>query len=151
MEKHFEIIKANRIIALRIIENVSLQKLNEIPKGFRNNIAWNVAHLTVILPLLCYKLSGLEINVSDKMVDAYKKGTAPTTDMTQQELDTVKSLLLTQVDTLKEDYKNNMFTSFNTYMTSVNIELATIDDAIQFNSFHEGIHLGYILALKNLL
>ncbi len=29
--------------------------------------------------------------------------------------------------------------------------LKSIEDAIQFNNFHEGIHLGYILALKKAL
>ncbi|MGB5463369.1 MAG: DinB family protein, partial [Aureibaculum sp.] len=29
--------------------------------------------------------------------------------------------------------------------------LNNIQDAIEFNNFHEGIHLGYILALKKLV
>ncbi len=151
MEKQFEILKANRHIILKVIENLSLEQLNKIPEGFRNNIAWNVAHLAVIQQLLCYKLSGLKIAVSEKMVEKYQKGTSPTSDMTQQELETIKILFLTQVDTFKEDYNNNVFKTYNSYPTSANITLNNISDAIEFNNFHEGIHLGYILALKNLV
>jgi hypothetical protein len=151
MQKQFEILKANRLIILKVIENLSLEQLNKIPDGFRNNIAWNVAHLTVIQQLLCYKLSGLKITVSEEMVEKYQKGTAPNSDMTQGELETLKTYFLTQVGTFKEDYNNNIFTEYNTYPTSANVTLNDIGDAIEFNNFHEGIHLGYILALKNLV
>ncbi len=151
MEKQFEILKANRNIILKVIENLSLEQLNKIPEGFRNNIAWNVAHLAVIQQFLCYKLSGLKITVSEEMVEKYQKGTSPKSDMTQQELETIKTLFLTQVDTFKEDYNNNVFKTYNSYPTSANVILNNISDAIEFNNFHEGIHLGYILALKNLV
>ncbi len=151
MEKQFEILKANRIIVLKVIENLSLEQLNKIPEGFRNNIAWNVAHLPVIQQLLCYRLSGLKITISDEMVEKYQKGTAPTKEITQQELDEIKALFLRQVDEFKEDYDNNKFTKFDSYLTSPKITLNNIDDAIEFNNFHEGIHLGYILALKNIV
>ena len=140
MEKQFEILKANRLIILKIIEDLSLKQLNKIPEGFRNNIAWNVAHLPVIQQLLCYKLSGLPINVNDE-----------SDDMTQQELETIKDLYVKQIAQFKEDYHNNKFTAYNTYPTSANVTLHTINDAIAFNNFHEGLHLGYILALKNTL
>jgi len=151
MEKRFEILKANRLIILKLIENLSLEQLNKIPEGFRNSVAWNVAHLPVIQQLLCYKLSNLKMTVSKEMVEKYQKGTAPKSDMTQQELEEVKSLLLTQTDQFIDDYNNNMFTTFNSYLTSPNVTLNNIDDAIEFNNFHEGIHLGYILALKKLV
>ncbi len=151
MEKQFEILKANRLIILKVIENLSLEQLNKIPQGFQNNIVWNVAHLAVIQQLLCYKLSGLEMNVNNEMVEKYQKGTAPSGDITQQELEDIKTLFLTQADQFKEDYSNNIFTTYHSYPTSLNVTLNNIDDAIEFNNFHEGIHLGYILALKNLV
>ncbi|MCF6348468.1 MAG: DinB family protein [Flavobacteriaceae bacterium] len=149
MEKQFEILKANRLIILKVIENLSLEQLNKIPEGFRNNIAWNVAHLAAIQQLLCYNLSGLKMTVSKEMVEKHQKGTAPTSDITQQELEEIKTLFLTQVDTFKEDYNKKIFMTYNSYRTSVNVTLNSIEDAIEFNNFHEGIHLGYILALKN--
>ncbi len=151
MEKQFEILKANRLIILKVIESLSLEQLNKIPEGFNNSIAWNVAHLPVIHQLLCYKLSGLKMTVSKEMVEKYQKGTAPNDNMTQEELDEVKNIYLNQVDKFKEDYKKNIFKAYNTYPTSANVTLFNISDAIEFNNFHEGIHLGYILALKRLV
>ncbi|MCB0460976.1 MAG: DinB family protein, partial [Flavobacteriaceae bacterium] len=57
MEKQVEILKANRKGILSLIEGLSIMQLNKIPQGFKNNIAWNVAHLLVTQQLLCYKLS----------------------------------------------------------------------------------------------
>ena len=33
----------------------------------------------------------------------------------------------------------------------VDSENTNVEDAIEFNNFHEGIHLGYVLALKRLI
>ncbi len=148
MEKQFEILKANRIIILNILENLTLSQVNKIPQGFRNNIIWNAAHLIVTQQLLYYKLSGLAIGINDEMVKKYTKGTAPENDITLEEFETIKKQLIIFVDTSKEDYNNHIFKIFHPYPTSANVTLNTIDEAIQFNNFHEGLHLGYILALK---
>ncbi len=149
MEKQFEILKANRLIILKVIENYSLEQLNKIPHGFKNNLAWNIAHLVVTHQLLCYKLSDLPLQIPNEMVEKYQKGTIPKSDVTKHEFDTIKTLFLSQVDKFEEDYNNNVFKTYSSYLTSPKVALNNIDDAIHFNNFHEGIHLGYILALKN--
>ena len=149
MEKQFDILKANRLLILKLIDNYSLEQLNKIHAGFKNNIAWNIGHLLVTQQILCYKFSGLPMYISDTIIEKYRKGTAPENDMTAQELEYIKSQLLQLVDQFYTDYKSGMFKSFTSYTTSANVTLNSISDAIEFNNFHEGIHYGYILALKN--
>jgi hypothetical protein len=36
-------------------------------------------------------------------------------------------------------------------MTSTGIELKTIDDALGFSTFHDGIHLGVVLSLMKII
>jgi DNA-binding transcriptional MerR regulator len=148
MQKQFEILRANRILILKLIERLSLDQINKIPEGHKNRIAWNMAHLVVTHQLLCYKNSGLNILVTQEMVENYQKGTVPTNDMTQEELEYIKDQLLTLADSFEEDYKTNIFSEYKAYPTSLNVTLNTIDDAFQFNNYHEGIHLGIILSLK---
>ena len=147
MQKQFEILKANRVLILKIIEHLSVEQLNKIPDGFKNNIAWNIAHLVVTHQLLCYKNSGLNILVPEEMIERYKKGTAPTNNMNEEEIAYVKEQLLALIDTFKEDYNANIFNEYTAYPTSVHITLNNIDEAFQFNNYHEGIHLGIILSL----
>ena len=148
MKKQFEILRTNRLFILKIIENLTLVQLNKIPSGFKNNIAWNVAHLVVTQQLLCYKFAGLNILVTEEMVEAFQKGTAPNRDITQDELDTIKEQLIALPNTFEEDYNAKIFNNYKPYTSSVNVSLNNINEAFEFNTYHEGIHLGIILSLK---
>lgn len=147
MQKQFDILKKSRVLILKIIENTSIDQLNKIPEGFKNNIAWNIAHLVVTQQLLCYKFSDLDCLVSDEMISNFKKGTEPSYTVNSEEFEIIKEQFLKLPDQLEEDYKKGLFKTYSEYTTSVNISLSTINDAIEFNSYHEGIHLGVILQL----
>jgi hypothetical protein len=124
-----------------------MEQLNKIPQGFKNNIAWNIAHLTVTQQLLCYKLSGLNCLVSEEMIAGFQKGTAPNQPISKEEFEVIKAQFLQLPLQLEEDYNKGIFKNYSEYKTSVNITLNSVEDAIMFNSYHEGIHLGIILQL----
>jgi hypothetical protein len=148
MDWAFDIAIKNRKLLESFIENHSLEELNKVPEGFNNNIIWNIAHTIVTQQLLVYKLSGTPMIVSEDMVDAYKKGTKVERDLSQAEVDTVKGLLFSPIEKTKEDYDNQIFQSYNEYTVSTKSTLSNVEEAIDFNNFHEGIHFGYILALR---
>jgi hypothetical protein len=59
-----------------LIQGYTLEQLNKVPRGFNNNIIWNIAHVIVTQQILVYKLSGLPMIVTDEMVEnteRYKK------------------------------------------------------------------------------
>ena len=147
MQKHFDILIKTRQLLLKITENLSMEQLNKIPQGFKNNIAWNIAHLTVTQQLLCYKLSGLNCLVSEEMIAGFQKGTAPNQPISKEEFEVIKAQFLQLPLQLEEDYNKGIFKNYSEYKTSVNITLNSVDDAIMFNTYHEGIHLGIILQL----
>jgi DinB family protein len=151
MDYAFDINLKNRTILNSFLENFSLEKLNKVPEGFNNNIFWNIAHVVVIQQLLVYNLSGLPMLISDTMVTKYKKGAKTENDVTQDEVNELKSLLFSTAEKTKEDYGSDVFKGYSSYTTSTNSTMATVEEAIAFNNFHEGIHLGYILALKKSL
>ena len=148
MKTQFDILKTSRQLTLRVIKNLTLEQLHVIPEGFKNNIAWNVAHLVVTQQLLHYKLSGLDCLAPDELIEFYKKGTAPTETFTQEEFDEVIDLFAGLPDTLEEDFNEGIFQNYNAYQTSTGLVLDSLDTAIHFNNYHEGIHLGVILAIK---
>lgn len=147
----FDISIKNRKILKSFLENLSLQELNKIPDGYNNNIVWNIAHTIVTQQILVYRLSGVPTIISKEMVEAYKKGTKPVKLLTQAEVDEIKGLLFSTIEKTKEDFLNNRFTEFETYTVTTKSTLTNVEEAIDFNNFHEGIHLGYILALKRAL
>ena len=113
------------------------------------SIYWNIAHVVVTQQLLVYKLSGIPMLVETGLVDAYRKGTKTEHDVTQQEVNHLKTLLFSTIEQTQRDYDLGIFKTYNQYTVSTNSTLTCVEEAIEFNNFHEGIHLGYILAMKN--
>lgn len=151
MDWAFDITNKNRAIFKTFLETFTLEELNKVPKGFNNNIIWNIAHTIVTQQLLVYNLSGLQMLLTNDMVEKYRKGTKPEQDVTWAEVDLIKGLLFSTIEKTKEDYNNNVFETYNEYTVTTKSTLTNVDEAIDFNNFHEGIHLGYILALKRAL
>lgn len=147
----FDITFKSRAVLKTFIENYSLEELNRIPKGFKNNIIWNIAHTIAVQQSLIYKLSGLPAIISEDMINTFKKGTKPERDLTQAEVDEIKGLLFSTISKTQEDYDNEVFQNYHEYTVTTQSTLKNVMEAIEFNNFHEGIHLGYILALKKSL
>lgn len=148
MKAQFDILRTSRALVLKELDGLTLEQLHSTPVGFKNNIAWNVAHLVVTQQLLHYKLSGLNCLCPDQLIEDHKKGTAPTTTFTEEEFEEVKELLMGFPDTLEEDFNAEIFQNFTEYPTSTGFVLTSIESAIAFNNFHEGIHYGIIRAIK---
>lgn len=147
----FDINLKSRAVLKTFLESYSLEDLNKIPDGFNNNIIWNVAHTIAVQQSLIYKLSGLPPIVSEEMIETFKKGSKPERDLTQAEVDEIKGLLFSTIEKTKEDYENEVFQNYHEYTVMTKSTLTNVMEAIDFNNFHEGIHLGYILALKKSL
>ena len=151
MDWNHNVTLKNRTLLLKLIEKFSLDQLNTVPKGYRNSIFWNVAHTIVTQQLLVYGLSNTPLLVDSELVKTYKKDSKTVHEATEEELALIKTLLFSTIEQTKIDYDNGVFKGYTPYATSLNVTLNTIDEAISFNTFHEGIHLGYILAMKNSL
>jgi len=89
--------------------------------------------------------------IDAELVNTYKKGTKTAHEATESELILIKSLLFSTLEQTKIDYENGVFKNYSPYTTSLDVTLTTVEEAMSFNTFHEGIHLGYILAMKNSL
>lgn len=149
MNTSLQVTIASRELLQKFIENHTLEQLNTIPEGFKNNIIWNIGHVVVTQQLLAYKLSGLSMMVTDEMVTKYQKGSAPQENISQEEVDAIKSLLFTTITKTQEDLENGLFQNYMEYTVSTaNFTLKSIEDAMQFNNFHEGIHIGIIMQLR---
>lgn len=139
-----------RRVVERVLSLVAPEDLFRIPPGFVNHIGWNAAHIVVTQQNLCYNLSGVEPHVPAELIAKYRKGTGPS-DGDEASYHQVMGYLHKGHELLAEDYGNGRFKSFTPYSTSAGIKLESIEDAITFNNFHEGIHLGYIMALRKAL
>jgi hypothetical protein len=151
MNTSLDVTRTSRKMLSQFLKGYSLAQLNSIPAGHNNNLIWNIAHIIVVQQMLLYKLSGLPMKVSDTLVEKYKKGTKPEQDATQAEVDEIYNLLMETIDQTEIDLNNDNFVSFQEYPTSTGFVLKNAKDAMVFNSFHEGIHIGAILSIRKLV
>lgn len=148
MSSVFEVQKTIREILLKVLDHHSLEQLNKIPEGFSNNLIWNIGHCISSQQVLIYKLSGLPTMVSDEFIAKYKKGTKPEDDVSQAEVDLIRTLLSTTLHQVEKDFDDKIFVDYNEYTTSLGFTLKNIDGALSFNNYHEGIHTGIIMSIR---
>ncbi len=147
----FQATKFNRKTLSFFLEELTPEQLFFIPKGFKNNILWNIGHILVVEQMLTYGLSGLELPIDKKFVKLYAKGTFPKTEISLEAISDIKKHLISANKQTQLDLKKGAFKTYNKYETSIDITLNNIEEALQFNLFHEGIHLGIILSIKKLI
>lgn len=151
MTNEFETLLASRKLTLDFVKDFSTDQLNHIPTGFKNNLIWNLGHLVVTQQLLWYALSEKDMLIDPEMVEKYRKGSQPNGRINTTEIKKIKELLISLPEKSILDYNNGLFQSYQTYPTSFNVTLKSIEDGIKFNNFHEGLHVGTIMALRKLV
>ncbi len=125
--------------------------LMTIPEGYRNNLWWNIAHIVATQQILLYRFSSLPTRMEEEWVDLYKKGTKPGSEIETLDVDHLCEILINTANWAEEDYNKGLFRDYQEYTTSTKVTLSSAEDAINFNNYHEGIHLGVVLSqLKSL-
>jgi hypothetical protein len=153
MKESIDIIRGARKFSLNLIDGISIEKLNEIPEGFNNNLAWNFAHVIANQQILCYRNAGAKPVISDEIIDKYKTGTRPEGFIDEKEFENLKQFLLSTIDKFEEDSATNIFENYKAFdlKSYPGVRLKNINDAAKFVSFHDGLHVGYSMALKRAL
>lgn len=140
--------RTSRKIYLDLFNNHTAEQLNMVPAGFNNNIVWNIGHVIVAQQSLIYKGSGLPMYVPDAMFDAYKPGTKPTGFIAQDAINELKEIMTSLVEKTEADLRHNKFKIYNERTTGTGFHLTSLQDALLFNNYHEGLHLGYIMSIR---
>lgn len=151
MTKQIEIIRKTRSFLLENLKDVTTEQFNKIPEGFNNNIIWNLGHMIAAQQGICYIRAGLKPCVNEEFINAYKSGSKPDGAIDNPAIENIKTLLFTTLDQLESDYNNHLFDNYIAWTTRYNVEVANIDDAVNFLPFHDGLHSGGIGALKRLV
>lgn len=149
MHPALSILKQTRKLLYWSVRNLSNEQFLAMPTGFDNNIAWNVGHVIVVQQDMTYGACGLDPYISKEMIASFKEGTFPANWTTPPSLAEFKQMLKEHPDRLIADYEAGKFASYQPYKSSTGVKLETFSEALNFNNYHEGLHLGTILALRN--
>ncbi len=144
----FSTLKKQRQLIHKVVSGLSREEQLAIPSCRKNNIAWNLAHIITVQQGLAYGLTGNPMNIPDEYRTWYFRDTSPA-DWTQEpDVPRLLEELLSLPDQTEADYASGKIANFMPYTTSTGVLLESIEDALGFNNFHEGIHFGMILSIR---
>ena len=119
-----------------------------IPRGRRNNLAWNLAHIVTVQQVLSYGLSQMPLCVPEEYRKLYARDTSPEAWTSPPDVLVLLEQLRTLPARTREDYDAGRFAGFQPYTTGTGIRMDSVEEAMAFNNFHEGIHLGIMMSIK---
>lgn len=109
MDKRIDKIKKVRQFLIKEVANLTDVQLNKITKGYNNNIIWNLTHLISTQQGICYLRAAQKAIVPDKYFTPFLINTKPDRILEHQEIEEIKSLLITTIDELQTDYEKKYF------------------------------------------
>ena len=151
MNKGHDFIRKARVVLTNIAKELSIEQLNEIPTGFNNNIIWNMGHLIATQQIVCYRRAGADTVIDAEFVNMYAPGTKPERFITEEEVLRIQELFFTSLDQYEVDIHKGVFDNYTQWTTRAGVDITNVDDVDAFLPYHEGMHVGYIMALKRAL
>ena len=148
MNKKIDSIRKTRVKIIEGLKDLTPAQLNKIPQGFNNNIIWNLGHMLAAQEGILYLRGGHQLRIEQDFYDSYKMGSKPERELSDSEIENIKSLLISSLDYLETDVEAGLFHKYPNWTTRFGVDVSSFDDAIDFLIFHEGLHLGCITALK---
>ncbi len=146
-----DVVRQTRRTMAALVDALPDPARTAIPDGFNNHVLWNAGHVVATEQALTYGLSGLPPNLPDGFMPAFRKGSSPHGWEREWTWAEVRELLLTVPDQTEADLRAGRFPTYREYRTTPGVVLASVEDGVRFNLYHEGLHLGSILALRKLV
>ena len=89
--------------------------------------------------------------VSDEMVQKYKRDTKPEALVTEEEVMQIKNLLYATLEQTQKDFSEGLFKNFNAFTTMTGFHIRNVQEAMEFNNYHEGVHTGIMMRIAKFL
>ncbi|WP_433957188.1 DinB family protein [Cytobacillus horneckiae] len=141
----FNQLETYRSDILSVLENVTGEEAEVIPKGFNNNIRWNMGHIFLDQYLWIEALTKEKGDVSEQFNSWFGFGTSPGNfNIETPSFEQLKTLLKLQPTNIKEKYGSRLEEIF----PPTEMGMQTIEQVLIRTIFHEGMHLQAIVDIK---
>lgn len=159
MEKEFRNQAFSHLTHLRnknisLLENVTNEESQIIPRNFSNNLFWQAGHILTTQMSLLYRRSNLEMPIIDKnYITYFAKGTSPSNfDSSIPSFSKLITELTSSLDVLSLDlHKYSEVKYSESAHVSFGMTLHSFHDAVLAIPYHEAYHMNAInLLLKQI-
>lgn len=151
LKTNLYILSESRRLGYNLVQNTSPEEMLIIPEGFSNNIFWLLGHISFAQKKLISGLSKLDPRTPDWMAEYFGPGTSPKNWKSLPDINFIlESFTLAPIE-IENDFKNQLFSEFIPYTTKMGTVLNSFEEALAFNNFHEGLHLGQMLNIRRII
>lgn len=147
----FAMSKFVRGLTINSLKKVSDEHMLATPDGLKNNMLWNAGHILYIHGAFLYAHTGNDIPLPDTYKAWFNIGTSPNDWKETPDPAEVQSRLSSFCDQIEKDRADNKFKNFEPFHLFGDQTIDSVHESLMFLCAHEGIHLGYIGTIKNLL
>ncbi|MGE8205614.1 DinB family protein [Heyndrickxia sp. NPDC080065] len=149
MKKRHEVLfnqlESYRNYILSVLKSITDEEAEIIPRGFNNNIRWNLGHIYLDQILWIQALTKEKNDVSEQMNTWFGFGTSPTDFNSETpSFKELKTLLKKQPAQIKETFGDRLEDEY----PPTEMGMHTIEQVLIRTIFHEGMHLQAILDIK---
>jgi len=152
MQHQFLFSKSIRSKIIPLYQSLTIEQLNKIPNGFRNNLAWHLGHIVVTNDILCYIKTGVQPEKEIPYMDQYKNGSVPEKFIERSEIDYFLNRLLPSLEAIEADFQKGIFKEIQPYATmTFGVEMKDIATYFACCEHHDILHYGNMQAMKKLI
>jgi uncharacterized damage-inducible protein DinB len=144
-EMMFSQMRLYRSRTVKWIEALDFRIVDVMPTNFINTIHWHLGHILLVQDRVTLRLMGGGIGFPETYTDWFANGTKPADWQTEPPaVEVLLQELKEQTDRLQKQISGKLADK----LTLPLFELETLEEALNYSFYHEGIHLGYMMALK---
>lgn len=143
--------RAGRGYFLQMIQGLNEDQLLQTPPEAGHNILWNLGHIVYSNAGLLYEPCGLESPIPREYAALYKGGTSPSDWTDTPNVPECLELFQSGTETMIKDLEAGKFTGYKARELAPGYAIKSAEEAVLFNAFHEGIHLGMVMELRKLI
>ena len=147
-----QMFQKTRATIVHALTDLSEAQMLAVPDGFANSIAWNIGHVIVIQQVMVYGRCGVPLHVDEAaMRPLYWANTSPADWPAAPDVAALVAMLSAHPQRLVDDLDGGLFAGkqFEPRTSGSGIFMETLEEAIHYNNYHEGMHLGTILSLRD--
>ncbi len=149
--RKFEMFGFFRGLANGQLEGLSEAQVREVPDGISNNILWNLGHILYYEAVFLYGNSGQPLPVPDSYETFFKAGSSPADWTETPDVAEVVERYKTQAGQSASDFAAGKFDAFKPMKINDQVTLDSLEEALTFHVFHEGVHVGRMGTLAKLV
>lgn len=144
----FNQLESYRKETLSLVEEITEEEADFVPAGFNNNIRWNLGHIYLDQFLWLQLLTKEPAPIPSGYKEWFDFGTSPAQwKSSPPSLEELRQRLAEQPRVIRELYGNQLEEVFPEIVDGIH----TIPQVLVRTIFHEGMHIGAMIAIKRFI